>query len=258
MHVSVLVVMLAAAVVPAFGAGKPALNVQLSQTVRPFITKYCVSCHSGKTPAAQLDLSTYNSMNLVSRDYARWAVVMHRLTAKEMPPRPMPPPPEQETQRVVDWIQAVRTEEINKFAGDPGLVSARRLSNAEYNYTIRDLTGHDMQVTREFPVDPANPAGFDNSGESLTMSPALLNKYLQAARELANHLVLSPDAIDFAPHPMLVETDREKYAIQRIVNFYSRQPTNYADYFQAAWRYKHRAALGSRMRRLRPSQPMRR
>ena len=43
---------------------------------------------------------------------------------------------------------------------------------------------------------------------------------------------------------MLVETDREKYAIQRIVNFYKRQPTDYADYFQAAWRYKYRAALG--------------
>src|SRR5262249_33053038 len=48
----------------------------------------------------------------------------------------------------------------------------------------------------------------------------------------------------FAPHPMLVETDREKYCIQRIVDFYFRQPTQYADYFQAAWRYKYRAALG--------------
>jgi hypothetical protein len=57
-------------------------------------------------------------------------------------------------------------------------------------------------------------------------------------------MVLSPDGIDFAPYPMLVETDREKYAIQRIVSFYHRQPTDYADYFEAAWRYKHRAALG--------------
>ncbi len=76
------------------------------------------------------------------------------------------------------------------------------------------------------------------------MSPALLNKYLQAAREVGDHMVLTPDGIDFAPHPMLVETDREKYAIMRIVDFYARQPTDYADYFQAAWRYKHRAALG--------------
>ena len=133
-----------------------------------------------------------------------------------------------------------------KSAGDPGVVLARRLSNAEYDYSIRDLTGVDIRPTREFPVDPANTAGFDNSGESLTMSPALLNKYLQAARQVADDMAFTPGGIVFAPHPMLVETDRETFAIQRIVNFYKSQPTDYADYFQAAWRFKHRAALGMR------------
>ena len=101
-----------------------------------------------------------------------------------------------------------------------------------------------MQITRQFPVDPANTAGFDNSGESLTMSPALLNKYLQAARQVADHMVLKPDTIDFAPHLMAVESDRDKYAILRIIDFYKQQPTDYAEYFQAAWRYRYRAALG--------------
>ena len=100
-----------------------------------------------------------------------------------------------------------------------------------------------MNVAKQFPVDPANQAGFDNSGESLTMSSALLNKYLKAAREVSDHAVLKPDGIDFAPYPMQVETDREKYAIQRIVAFYKAQPTDYADYFEAAWRYKYRVAL---------------
>ena len=83
-------------------------------------------------------------------------------------------------------------DEIARNAGDPGLVLARRLSNAELNYTIRDLTGVDIRPTREFPVDPSNTAGFDNSGESLTMSPALLKKYLKAARDVANHMFLQP------------------------------------------------------------------
>ena len=72
---------------------------------------------------------------------------------------------------------------------------ARRLSNAEFDYTIRDLTGVDIRPTREFPVDPANEAGFDNSGESLAMSPALLKKYLAAARLVADHVVLKPDGL---------------------------------------------------------------
>jgi hypothetical protein len=244
MALRTLPAMLVIVAVRACGADTAVLDRQFEQTVRPFVTKYCIGCHSGQTPAAQFDLKAYTSMDRVTRDYPRWALVLERLAAKEMPPKPMPPPPSEDRQQVIDWIQAIRAEEVRKGAGDPGLVLARRLSNAEYNYTIRDLTGQDIRPTREFPVDPANPAGFDNSGESLTMSSALLNKYLQAARSVADHMFLTPDGIDFAPNPMLVETDRDKYCIQRIVSFYARQPTDYADYFQAAWRFKYRAALG--------------
>ena len=224
-------------------APNPAIDQQFQQTVKPFVGKYCVACHSGKMAPAQFDLKSYTSVDMVTDDFARWALLAERLKNQEMPPKPMPPPPAAEVQQVIDWVAAVRAEEIKKAAGDPGVVLARRLSNAEYDYTIRDLTGQDMHVAKQFPVDPANQAGFDNSGESLTMSPALLNKYLKAAREVADHAVLKPDGIDFAPYPMLVETDREKYAIQRIVGFYAAQPTNYADYFEAAWRYKYRVAL---------------
>ena len=220
------------------------LNREFTQEVHPFLDKYCVGCHSGTSAAAQFDLRGYSDISSVVRDHPRWAIASQKLAAKEMPPKGAPQPPEEKRKAIVDWISAVRESEARKHAGDPGAVLARRLSNAEYNYTIRDLTGVDMRPTREFPVDPANPEGFDNSGESLSMSPALLNKYLQAAREVGDHMVLTPDGFDFSPHPMLVETDREKYAIQRIVNFYERQPTDYADYFQAAWKYKHRVQLG--------------
>ena len=225
-------------------AATPAAERQFTQTVQPFVTKYCVGCHSGQTPAAGFDLKAYTTTDDVMRDYPRWAAVIDKLTAKAMPPKQMPQPPDAARQQVIDWIQGVRAEEARKNAGDPGVVLARRLSNEEYNYTIRDLTGVDMQPAHEFPVDPANPEGFDNSGESLTMSSALMAKYLQAARTVGDHMVLTPDGFDFAPYPMLVETDREKFAIERIVNFYKSQPTDFADYFEAAWRYKYRAALG--------------
>ncbi|MDP9170125.1 MAG: DUF1592 domain-containing protein [Acidobacteriota bacterium] len=225
-------------------AANPALERQFTQTVRPFLTQYCIGCHSGQTPAGSLDLKSYDSTDAIVRDYSRWATVHDKLTARQMPPKPVPPPPDDVRKKVVDWIDAVRADESRKHAGDPGPVLARRLSNSEYNYTVRDLTGQDLRPTREFPVDPANPMGFDNSGESLTMSSALLKKYLQAARDVGDHMVLTPQGIDFAPYPMLSETDRDKYPIQRIVNFYFSQPTDFADYFEAAWRYKYRAALG--------------
>src|SRR5688572_5851303 len=176
-----------------FGSGAfPSLNAanqsgadlarRFSQTVRPFVASYCAGCHSGSTPAAGLDLQRFTTMESVIDDFAHWALVLRKLTAKEMPPQPMNQPPEALLRQVIEWITALRKSEARKRDGDPGPVSARRLSNAEYNYTVRDLTGVDLRPARAFPVDPANQAGFDNSGESLTVSPSLMSKYLEAAR----------------------------------------------------------------------------
>src|SRR5258705_2164690 len=110
----------------AAAAATPALSHKFEQTVRPYIAKYCVACHSGNSPAAQFDLKAYSSIDLVTRDFARWELVSARLAAKEMPPAPMPEPPAGATQSVVDWIQVVRADEIRRLAGEPGLVTARR------------------------------------------------------------------------------------------------------------------------------------
>lgn len=239
----------AAASVSLYGADD-SLEARFSTSVRPFVEQNCLACHSGESPAAQFALDIYPSYETVVEGHAHWAQVLGRLKAGDMPPPNMPQPGAGERRDVIEWITAVRREEARRNAGDPGVVLARRLSNAEYDYTIRDLTGVDLRPAREFPVDPANLDGFANSGESLTMSPSLLTKYLQAARRVAEHLVLTPDGIAFAPHPMLVETDREKFAIRRIVDFYERQPTDLAEYFVTAWRYKHRGALGLEVRSL--------
>ncbi len=220
------------------------LERRFSQTVRPFIGQYCVSCHGGATPAAQLDLKSVTTLSSVLKDLPHWILSMERLERQEMPPKAVPQPPAERRQQVIDWLKAVRTSELQRNAGDPGQVLAHRLSNSEYNYTVRDLTGVDLRPTREFPVDPANEAGFDNTGETLNMSPALFNKYLVAAREVADHMALTPDGFIFAPGPLLVETDRDQFAVRRIVAFYEAQPTDYADYFEAAWRYKYRATFG--------------
>ncbi len=65
---------------------------------------------------------------------------------------------------MVACITTLLDREAQKNAGDPGPVLARRLNNAELDYTIADLTGVDIHVTREFPVDPANEAGLRQFG----------------------------------------------------------------------------------------------
>ena len=221
------------------------LDQRFETVVRPFLKDHCLACHGVKKQEGKLDLSGYLSSASVVKNHRVWGVVLERLEAEEMPPEEAPrQPTPHDRQAVVDWVRRVRDREALRNAGDPGPVLARRLSNAEFDDTVRDLTGVDIRPTREFPVDPANEAGFDNSGESLTMSPALVKKYLAAARSVAVHLVLKPDGFDFAPDPAVTDTDRDKYAVRRIIDFYKRQRVDYADYFLAAWRFRHREALG--------------
>lgn len=223
---------------------QPEHDRAFAQSVRPFLATYCVSCHGPQSPAAQFSLSAFTSPANFLNDARRATQVLERLEAADMPPKGAPQPPPAARRDAIDWFHAVRNNEIRRNAGDPGTVLARRLSNAEYNYTIRDLTGVDIRPTRKFPVDPANTAGFDNSGETLSMSPTLLKKYLDAARETASHLYLKEDGFAFAPHPMLAETDRDKFAVHQIIDFYHQQNTDLAAYFETAWRFRHRAALG--------------
>jgi hypothetical protein len=235
------------------------LEAGFQNTIHPFIQTYCVSCHGGAKPEAEFDLSTYTTLASITKDVRRWNEVLERIEAKEMPPDDAKKHPTiEQTRPVVAWLQEMRAAETKRTAGDPGLVLARRLSNAEFDYTVRDLTGVPIQPTKEFPVDPANAAGFDNSGESLSMSPALVKKYLDAARAVADHIVFTPTSFTFAPYPANTDEDRDKYAVNRIVDFYRRQGVNistrfdnytaehldYANFFEAAWRYQHRAALG--------------
>lgn len=232
----------AATAVRAEDAGQ--IERQFAEDVQPFLKTYCLDCHGKEKQEGKLDLSGYGSLRAVTNNQQVWELVLERLKAGEMPPEDAPKlPKDGERKGVVNWIEAMREEEARRNARDPGPVLARRLSNAELDYTIRDLTGVDIRPTKEFPVDPANEAGFDNSGESLSMSPALVKKYLAASRNVADYLVLKPQGFEFAPHVAVTDTDRDKYCVQRIVDFYKRQKTDVADYLFAAWRYEHRDSV---------------
>ncbi|MFO0796431.1 MAG: DUF1592 domain-containing protein [Gemmataceae bacterium] len=212
------------------------LDADFRTTVRPFLDAHCGGCHGAERPKADLNLQRFTTPASIAAEFGQWEEVLSQLKSGEMPPRTAKAQPTAaQRQAVIAWLEAFRAREAERNAGDPGVVLPRRLSVAEYDATVRDLTGVDIRPARDFPVDPANAAGFDNTGESLTMSPALLAKYLQAAKFVAEHLVLNPDGFTFAPYPVIAETDRDKYHVRRIVDFYLAQPTDLAPYFFAAW-----------------------
>jgi hypothetical protein len=168
--------------------------------VRPLLKKYCLECHATKVKKGSLDLERFASLAQIRKDVQPWRQVMEQLEAEEMPPKKKPQPTAAERKQLLAWVAACLDAEARARAGDPGYVPLRRLSNAEYDCTIRDLTGVDLRPTREFPADGAAGEGFTNAAEALTeITPDLFSKYLGAAKDVAEHAVLLPEGFRFAP-----------------------------------------------------------
>ncbi len=211
------------------------------EQVVPFVKEYCVKCHSGKSAEAELDLTRYTSVEMLGEDFRRWEHVVTFLQKEEMPPDDAKQPPAELRAEMLATVRRLLVEEARKLAGDPGVVLPRRLSNAEYNYTIRDLTGVDIQPANSFPVDPASGEGFNNTGEALTMSPSLFKKYYAAAEHVADHVLLTTSDFQFAPYPVVTYADRKKFYEQAIIRFYEQHGVDYEDYLTAAWTFRYRA-----------------
>jgi hypothetical protein len=209
---------------------------EFAEKIVPFLRSQCESCHSGAEPEARFSVTEYYDLDRVEELLNQWQFLVTRVTIGDMPPADQGDRPSVvEIEHLNAWTENFRKDLAKKRQGDPGCVAMRRLNHAEYNNVIHDLTGQDIQPTISFPIDSTNEAGFDNSSESLTTTPALVTKYLDAARFVAEHLLLVPEGIRFAPFPVVTETDRDRYCVQRIVDFYRRQPTDIYSYLLGCW-----------------------
>src|SRR5262245_40210671 len=176
------------------------LAADYTNGVRPLLTKYCHRCHSDKLTEAEINLAKYATLNDVRRGTRTWQKVAEMLDTSQMPPKTAKQPSEDERTKLREWVRSFLKAEAKARAGDPGRVVLRRLNNVEYTNTIRDLTGLPMLTpAREFPSDSAAGEGFTNLGNALVMSPAMVTKYLDAAKGIADHLVLLPDGFRFSP-----------------------------------------------------------
>jgi hypothetical protein len=211
---------LATVVLSGLASAEPDLNTleqSYQPSIQPLLKTYCHECHSGDE--AEIDLAALKTMADVRRQPKVWLKVREMLRSRQMPPKDAKQPTDDERSRLQTWVRAYLQSEAQARAGDPGPLVLRRLNNAEYNYTVRDLTGvPSLDPTREFPVDGAAGEGFTNAGAAQGMSPALVTKYLDAAKEVAAHAVLTPEGIRFSPYT--TRRDQTNELLAQIQAFY--------------------------------------
>jgi len=201
----------------------PGPETHFKNVIQPMLEKHCVTCHSTEEQEGELDLERFTGIASVVAAPSVWQHVREQLELGEMPPKEKPRLSPEEKSALLHFVGETLASIALANAGDPGPVVLRRLSNAETTYTLRDLTGiASLNPTAEFPADSAAGEGFTNAGAALVMSPALLVKYLDAAKAVARHAVLLPDGIAFSEHTTPNDWAEERLtAIRSIYDRYS-------------------------------------
>jgi mono/diheme cytochrome c family protein len=148
--------------------------------MRRIADRYCFECHGRGSEEGNLALDKLVDDSNRAKRHAAWLAVWKNLRAQSMPPADEPQPKDHERQALIQWIER-EVFHLDPANPDPGRVTIRRLNRVEYEYTIHDLLGVDFDAEEAFPADDTG-YGFDTIGDVLTISPLLVEKYLEAAR----------------------------------------------------------------------------
>lgn len=172
------------AIAPAsYGGDDP--NPRIPDAVQAVLEDHCFRCHGDGLNKGNVRLDATDDAALKDRNL--WGGVLKNVRSGVMPPKDRPRPSAEERELLENWIkQAVF--KIDPANPDPGRVTLRRLNRVEYGNTVRDLMGIDFRAEEEFPPDDTG-YGFDTIADVLSLSPLLLEKYMQAAEAVVKEAV---------------------------------------------------------------------
>jgi hypothetical protein len=162
---------------------------QFAESGVVFLKKHCVDCHSGDDPEAGLSLSAFTTNASVIPARTKWDAVLRMVETGVMPPADAQQPSQEQRVGFVKLVRSIFAEYDRTAPPDPGRVTMRRLNRREYANTVRDLLGVDFNPTENFPADDVGH-GFDNIGDVLTLSPLLMERYLDAAETISRRVIV--------------------------------------------------------------------
>ena len=178
-------------------------------TVQPILTKTCTPCHNSSLASGGLDIAAFTKPASLTTDRDGWDIILRKLQAGDMPPKGVPRPAQ--LPAAIQFLQTQFAAADRNLKPDPGRVTARRLNRAEYTNTIRDFLDVEFHAEQNFPTDDLGN-GFDNIGDVLTISPVLMEKYLESAQRIASRAI----AADPLPKPLEVQYANKDKKIRRV------------------------------------------
>ena len=182
-----------------------------AQLLTSTIGRYCASCHNDRLRTADLSFDGVD-LSQVGEHAELWEGVVSKLRTRAMPPVGRPRPPADTYDALAGWLEA-EIDRVAVRAPDPGRTHAiHRLNRAEYANAVKDLLALDVDVDALLPADDFDEYGFDNNADVLTVSSALMDRYLSAARKIGRLALgetpLAPVTETYKVPILMVQDDR--------------------------------------------------
>lgn len=243
------------------GAGVLALGVTMTAGIRAadapaLLRSFCVECHGGDKPKADLNVEQLLARPSLGSHAEQWEKIAEMIETAEMPPADAErQPAAAERATAAAWVRAQLRDYERTHAGEPGIVTVRRLTSGELAYAIRDLTGVDLPLAIDASGDSVGGEGFTNFGDVQFVQDANVERYLETAKVVARHAMIGAGPLQF--HADAGRTGLEIFALHRInalhrdhgfrvVSGEGGRPfglERYGKAFFIAWSYRHRRAL---------------
>ena len=153
-------------------------------TVKPLLQKSCLPCHNDRLASGNLNLVRFSDPASIAQHRDEWERIIQKVRSGEMPPKGLPRPSAPQIEALLGFVRQEFEKADRNVKPDPGRVTARRLNRTEYSNTIRDLLAVDFRAEKDFPTEDSG-YGFDNIGDVLTISPVLMEKYIDAAERIS-------------------------------------------------------------------------
>src|SRR6059058_2806852 len=146
------------------------------QDLNPVVTRYCAGCHSDKGKAGGLSLAAFDVTHAAQNPELAERVI-RKLQAGFMPP-PLAPRPDPATYAALITALETDVDAASTITPNPGVRTFQRLNRPEYARAVRDRLALDTKS-----------ANFDNIADAQSLSPTLLEAYLNAASSISRMAV---------------------------------------------------------------------
>ncbi|MDA9858763.1 DUF1592 domain-containing protein [Rubripirellula sp.] len=174
---------------PPLASGKAGYDAR----VKPFFEKHCIRCHGPDTSKSGLTLHTLDGDLASGQAIERWEAVLDAVKFGDMPPEDEPQPDAAERATVAEWIDHGLRAHVEQARTATAASTVRRLTNFEYENTMRDLLGIDLHLIQDLPKDPFKPYHFNNTAEFMLLGPEQIDRYLEVARRAMASAIVDPE-----------------------------------------------------------------